>query len=64
MKKTKGKKAHEDMKPETRAEMEETLRKAAYYRWLERGAPLGDDLNDWYEVENRWRDNIVPANNN
>ncbi|HUO57855.1 MAG TPA: DUF2934 domain-containing protein [bacterium] len=41
----------------------EQVREAAYYRWLERGAPPGDGQEDWYEVENRWRDNIVPANN-
>jgi hypothetical protein len=39
------------------------LREAAYYRWLERGMPEGQGLEDWYEVENRWRDNIVPSRN-
>jgi hypothetical protein len=24
---------------------------AAYYRWLNRGCPIGDDLNDWVEAE-------------
>lgn len=61
MKKPKEKKG---VHPDPRAEMVESIRKAAYYRWLERGAPPGDDLRDWYEVENRWRDNIVPSNNN
>lgn len=43
---------------------QEDLERAAYYRWLERGAPAGGDgQEDWYEVENRWRDNIVPENN-
>jgi hypothetical protein len=42
----------------------EDQKRAAYYRWLERGAPAGGDgQEDWYEVENRWRDNIVPENN-
>ncbi len=39
------------------------LEAAAYDRWLERAAPPGDGLEDWVEVENRWRDNIVPENN-
>jgi hypothetical protein len=29
----------------------EDLRVAAYYRWLSRGCPPGDDLNDWVAVE-------------
>jgi|GEM_PF-5619014 len=37
---------------------------AAYYRWVERGMPEEDDgQEDWYQAENKWRDNIVPANN-
>ncbi len=39
------------------------LKKAAYYRWLDRGMPEGESLEDWYEVENKWRDNIVPSRN-
>ncbi len=39
------------------------LREAAYYRWLDRGMPEGEGLEDWYEVENKWRDNIVPSRN-
>jgi len=42
---------------------DEDLKLAAYYRWLERGAPQGDSQEDWYEVENKWRDNIVPTRN-
>ena len=50
---------HHNPKPST-----QELEMAAYYRWLERGAPSGGDGNeDWFEVENRWRDNIVPWNN-
>jgi len=29
------------------------LEVAAYYHWLERGCPVGDDLTDWVEVENQ-----------
>ena len=32
---------------------------AAYYRWLERGTPWGDDWADWFEVENKWPDPVV-----
>jgi hypothetical protein len=24
---------------------------AAYYRWMDRGCPLNDDLTDWMEIE-------------
>ncbi|HJT25189.1 MAG TPA: DUF2934 domain-containing protein [bacterium] len=27
---------------------------AAYYRWLERGCPMGDELTDWVEVERKY----------
>ena len=27
------------------------LEEAAYYRWLNRGCPSGDDLADWVEAE-------------
>jgi Protein of unknown function (DUF2934) len=42
---------------------QEEMRVAAYYRWIERGSPPGDGAEDWYEAENKWRDNIVPQNN-
>lgn len=29
----------------------EDLRTAAYYHWLSRGCPPGDDLSDWLAVE-------------
>jgi hypothetical protein len=64
MKKTLVKKPRTETPVDQGAQLEESLRKAAYFRWIERGAPEGDGLEDWYEVENRWRDNIVPANNN
>lgn len=41
----------------------EDKQRAAYYRWLERGCPTDDDWNDWFEIENKWGDNIVPRNN-
>lgn len=30
---------------------QEELRVAAYYRWMSRGCPAGDDLSDWVAVE-------------
>lgn len=36
----------------------------AYLQWMEKGSAAGeDDWGDWFEVENKWRDNIVPSNN-
>lgn len=35
----------------------------ASQRWLKRAMPSADEWNDWYEMENKWRDNIVPQNN-
>ncbi|HTC19646.1 MAG TPA: DUF2934 domain-containing protein [bacterium] len=32
----------------------ETIQEAAYYHWLERGCPMGDDLTDWVEVEKKF----------
>ena len=32
---------------------QESLALAAYYRWLDRGCPHGDDLNDWLESEKK-----------
>lgn len=63
MKKIKEKKDPKLGRPDLKVELKEAQRMAAYYRWLERGAPPNDDWNDWFDVENRWRDNIVPANN-
>lgn len=39
------------------------LRRADFYRWLERGAPTVDEVKEWDELENKWRDNILPDNN-
>lgn len=30
---------------------DEALRTAAYYRWIQRGRPPGDDWTDWFEAE-------------
>ena len=30
---------------------QEELEKAAYYRWLDRGCPHGDEMSDWLEAE-------------
>lgn len=49
--------------PPVPAATHEDKQRAAYYRWLERGGPRGDDWNDWFEIENKWGDNIVPRNN-
>jgi hypothetical protein len=38
----------------------EQLREAAYYRWLERGCPHGDDHSDWFEAEKRAREKKGP----
>jgi hypothetical protein len=32
------------------------LRVAAYYRWLSRGCPPGDDLTDWVAVEQEYEE--------
>ena len=45
------------------APTQDEMKVAAYYRWIGRGAPPGDGAEDWYETENKWRDNIVPQNN-
>ncbi len=37
--------------------------KAPYFNWPNRGRPADDPTTDWYEAENKWRDNIVPENN-
>jgi hypothetical protein len=34
----------------------ESLEVAAYFHWLERGCPIGDDLTDWVEVEKKYAD--------
>jgi hypothetical protein len=47
-------------KPSKKEHREETshenLEVAAYYHWLERGCPIGDDLTDWVEVEKKYAD--------
>ncbi len=35
-------------------EAHENLEVAAYYHWLERGCPIGDELTDWVEVERKY----------
>jgi hypothetical protein len=35
----------------------ESLEVAAYFNWLERGCPMGDDLTDWVEVERKYTSN-------
>lgn len=32
----------------------QSLEIAAYFHWLERGCPIGDDLTDWVEVEKKY----------
>ncbi|MBN1868876.1 DUF2934 domain-containing protein [Candidatus Sumerlaeota bacterium] len=39
----------------------EGLQEAAYYRWLERGCPQGDDHSDWFEAEKRIRETKKPS---
>jgi hypothetical protein len=31
----------------------EMIQEEAYYQWLERGCPLGDDLTDWVAAERK-----------
>jgi hypothetical protein len=40
----------EEPKPSHDAQKVE-IEMAAYYRWLNRGCPVGDDMNDWVEAE-------------
>ncbi len=51
MAKTKEKEAPKPRHPEA---THESLEVAAYYHWLERGCPMGDDLADWVEVERKY----------
>ena len=40
------------------------LERRILYRRLVKGPVAGESgPEDWFEVENRWRDNIVPSNN-
>ncbi len=32
----------------------ENMEVAAYYHWLERGCPIGDELTDWVEAEKKY----------
>jgi hypothetical protein len=50
-----------EREPETPTSQQ--VREAAYFRWVERGSPPEGDLEDWFAVENKWRDNIVPSRN-
>ncbi len=63
MRKTQTKKQNGFLDPKQSNPSHGQLREAAYYRWLERGMPEGEGLEDWFEVENKWRDNIVPSRN-
>ena len=35
----------------------ESMEVAAYFHWLERGCPMGDELTDWVEVERKYAAN-------
>lgn len=58
MAKTKEKESQKSHQEETN---HESLEKAAYYHWMERGCPMGDDLTDWVEVERKY---VVTARHN
>ncbi len=47
-------KEKESVKPHQEEMPHESLETAAYYHWLERGCPIGDDLTDWVEVEKKY----------
>jgi len=51
MARTKEKEAVKQAEPET---THQSLEVAAYFHWLERGCPMGDDLTDWVEVERKY----------
>ena len=40
-------------KKKTAALSPEEHARAAYFNWLQRGAPAGDDQRDWFDVECR-----------
>ena len=41
----------------------ELERRILYRRLIKGPAWVGSGPDDWFEAENRWRDNIVPQNN-
>ncbi len=51
MAKTKEKESQKQPETETN---HQSLEVAAYFHWLERGCPIGDDLTDWVEVEKKY----------
>ena len=51
MVKTKDKQPHKRHHEEV---VKEKFNVEAYYHWLERGCPMGDDLTDWVEVERKY----------
>jgi phage terminase Nu1 subunit (DNA packaging protein) len=48
-------------KPATRTSRElpwEAVATAAYYRWMSRGCPQGQDQQDWFEAEREVRERM------
>jgi hypothetical protein len=37
---------------------------AAYFRWLKRGCPIGDEMEDWVGAEKEISDKLKAAKNN
>ena len=43
---------------QTRELSREAIATAAYYRWLNRGCPQGQDQEDWFEAEREVRERM------
>lgn len=54
--------APSDAIPEGTPLSEARIADRAYFRWLDRGCPTGDDLRDWFEAEEELRKDGDGAN--
>ncbi len=39
-------------------ERDESIRRAAYYRWKKKGERYGEDQDDWFEAEEAYNDSF------